>query len=81
MEQFLQYLDELDDLASMVGLLAERVRSLILTLITLGVWLAIQIGGIALALSHPPLALATALLMFVALLYRSVTAPFRTAHQ
>jgi hypothetical protein len=81
LEQFLQYLDELDDLASMVGLLAERVRSLILTLITLGVWLAIQIGGIALALSHPPLALATALLMFVGLLYRSVTVPFRTTHQ
>jgi hypothetical protein len=81
LEQILQYLDELDDLVSTVGLLAERIRRLTLTLITFGIWLLIQVGCIALALIHPPLALATALLMFVALLYRSVTVPFWVAHQ
>ena len=33
------------------------------------------IGGVALALVHPPLALATAILLFVSLLYHTVTAP------
>ena len=32
-------------------------------------------GGVALALVHPPLALATAILLFVSLLYHTVTAP------
>ena len=36
--------------------------------------LAMQIGGILLALAQPPLALAFALLLFVSLLYRTVTA-------
>ena len=42
-----------------------------------GYVLAIQIGGVLLALSQPPLALAAALLMFVGLLYRAATG----AHQ
>ena len=33
------------------------------------------IGGVLLAMRHPPLALATALVLFVGLLYRAVTAP------
>lgn len=81
MEQILQYFDELDDLVSTIGLLAEKIRSLALALIGLAVWLAVQVGGIVLALSHPPLALATALLMFVTLLYRSVTVPFKAVQQ
>ena len=81
MERFIQYLDEIDDLISAIGLLAERIRSLFLSLIFLCVSLAVQVGGVMLALSYPPVALAAALLMFVTLLYRSVTVPFRTVDQ
>ena len=35
---------------------------------------AVAAGGIALALAHPPLALATCTMLFVILLYRTVTA-------
>jgi len=80
-ERFIQYLDEIDDLISIVGLLAERIRNLFLSLIFVCVSLAIQVGGVMLALSHPPVALAAALLMFVVLLYRSVTVPFRAVEQ
>jgi hypothetical protein len=76
MERLLQYLDDLDDLLSMIGLLAERIRHTALTLMFLGFSLLVQLGGVLLALRHPPLALAAALLMFVTLLYRSVTVPF-----
>ncbi len=75
MERLLQYLDEFDDLVSTFGLLAERIRNTVLTLTFLGFFLLVQLGGILLALRHPPLALAAALLMFVTLLYRSVTVP------
>ena len=78
MERLLQYLDEFDDLFSTFGLLAERIRNTVLTLMFLGFSLLVQLGGILLALRHPPLALAAALLMFVTLLYRSVTVPFAT---
>lgn len=81
MERLIQYLDDLDDLLAAIGLLAESLRRLIISLLFLCVSLAVQIGGVLLALSHPPLALATAILMFVALLYRSVTVPFRTVSQ
>ncbi len=81
MERLLQYLDEIDDLVWAVGLLAEKIRSLILSALFLAVSLAVQIGSVMLALSHPPVALAVALLMFVTLLYRSVTVSLRTAEQ
>lgn len=80
MERFLQYFDELDDLVSTLGLLAERIRNSMLTLVFLSALLVLQAGGVILALRHPPLALAAALLMFVALLYRSVTEPFAAAN-
>jgi len=78
LELLLQYLGEFDDLVSTFGLLAERIRNTVLTLMFLGFSLLVQIGGVLLALRHPPLALAAALLMFVTLLYRSVTVPFVT---
>jgi hypothetical protein len=81
LERLLQYFDDLDDLVSSIGLLAERIRNTSLTLVFLGFSLLLQIGGIALALLHPPLALGTALIMFVTLLYRSVTVSFATADQ
>ena len=73
MERILQWYDDLDDLIWAVGLLGERIRGGIYSLVVTVLLLAIQIGGILLALRHPPLALATAMLLFVALLYRSVT--------
>lgn len=75
MECLLQYLDDLDDLVGMAGLAMERARR---WLIALCFWLALGAGataGIALALIHPPIALATSILLFVTLLYRSATSP------
>lgn len=80
MEQFLLYLDELDDLVSSLGLLAESIRRFFLTLITVSAWLLVLVGGIALALVHPPLALGGVMLMSVTLLYRLVTGPLAGAH-
>ncbi len=69
----LQYLDELDDLFAAIGLLAESIRSFILALLFFTTTLALQVAGVLLAQRQPPLALATALLLGVLLLYRSVT--------
>ena len=75
MERLLQTLDDLDDLLGAVGLIAERLRNLVwfsgfaLLLVVVGY------AGIALALREPPLAMAMAILLFVLLLYRSVTRP------
>ena len=73
MECLLQYLDDLDDLVGMAGLVIERVRR---CLIAMFFWLALGAGaaaGIFLAQIHPPIALATSSLLFVVLLYRSAT--------
>jgi hypothetical protein len=75
MERIAQLLDDLDDLVAAVGLIGERIRRFVQLLLSACVGLALQAGGVFLALTHPPLALAAALLMFVTLLYRAVTAP------
>ena len=75
MERLIQLLDDIDDLISMLGLVSERIRKTAVSLILTCTGLAIQIAGIMLALKHPPLALATAILLFVTLLYRQVTSP------
>ena len=75
MECFLQYLDDLDDLYGAFGLVWENLRRAILGLFALTMLLAGAAGGVALALAHPPLALATGTVLFVILLYRSVTVP------
>jgi len=75
MERLIQLLDDLDDLIAMIGLVSERIRNAIYSLLVASVAVAVQIGGVLLALSHPPLALAMAILLFVSLLYRSVTSP------
>ena len=74
MERLAQLLDDFDDLISTVGLLAERLRHLFLVIIATSVTVAVQVGGVWLALVHPPLALAVAMILFVSLLYYSVTA-------
>ncbi len=81
MERLLQYLDDLDDLFSAIGLLAERIRSVLWLLFSAVVALVVEAGGILLALEEPPLALATAILLFVTLLYRSVTVPIGRLRQ
>lgn len=69
----MQVLDELDDLIGVIGLMAERIRNIVIALAAVGIALAIEFGGILLAFRHPPLALGAAMLLFVILLYRSVT--------
>ena len=75
MECFLQYLDDLDDLYGAFGLIWEKLRRAIVGLFTLTMLLAGAAGGVALALVHPPVALATGTVLFVVLLYRAVTVP------
>ena len=75
MERLLQYLDDLDDLYGMVGLIIERLRRIAFALFS---FLTLAAGGLAgtwLATLHAPIALATSILLFVTLLYRSVTSP------
>jgi hypothetical protein len=73
MERLIQWLDDLDDLVYMVGLVGERFRRGLRSLLMTGFLLTIQIGGVLLALRHPPLAMATAMLLFVSLFYHLVT--------
>ncbi len=75
MERLVQILDDLDDLIAMIGLVGERVRNTLSSLIFVCVALAIQVGGVFLALSHRPLALGVALILTVCWLYHSVTSP------
>jgi len=75
MERLLQYMDALDDLAGAFGLVYERLRRLFLALIAAITGLVSMASGIWLALVHPPIALATCVLLFVTLLYRAVTSP------
>jgi len=73
MERLVQWLDDLDDLVYMVGLVGERLRRGLRSLLMTGFLLTIQVGGVLLALRHPPLAMAAAMLLFVSLFYHSVT--------
>lgn len=75
MEFLLQYLDDLDDLYGAVGLVSERLRRTIIKTASLIMLLAVAAGGIWLALAHQPIAMATSTMLFVILLYRSVTVP------
>ncbi len=75
MEFLLQYLDDLDDLYGAFGLVWERLRRTIILLATLAMLSAVAAAGIWLALAHPPIAMATSTMLFVILLYRSVTVP------
>jgi len=74
-ERLIQYMDDIDDLVGAFGLVYERFRRLALKLLSLLIGALIVGSGIWLALVHPPIALATSILLFVTLLYRSVTSP------
>ena len=75
MERLLQYLDDLEDLIYAAPLIAEQLRRAIQRILFLLASILLQIGGVILALSHPPLALAVVTLMLVTLLYRAVIVP------
>jgi hypothetical protein len=75
MEIVTQWLDDLDDFFGAIGLIRERLRNLLIGLSSLAIALLVPAAGIGLALRHPPLALASAIILFVILLYRSVTEP------
>ena len=75
LERILQWLDDLDDLYGMARLLAERARRLIWSFARLSILLSVGACGMLAALREPPLGLAVAILLFVFLLYRSVTRP------
>jgi len=75
MEFLLQYLDDLDDLYGAFGLVWERLRRALLRLLSIAMISTVAVAAIGLALLHPPIALATSTMLFVILLYRSVTIP------
>ena len=75
MERFLQYLDELDDLYGAIGLVAERIRHIVWFVGFVFLLLVTEAAGIMLTLWEPPLGLATAIILFTALMYRAVTEP------
>ena len=77
MEFLLQYLDDLDDIYGAFGLIWERLRRTIIKTASLGMLFSVAAGGVGLALLHPPIAMATSTMLFVILLYRSVTVPSR----
>jgi hypothetical protein len=75
MEFLLQYLDDLDDLYGALGLVWENLRRASIALIAICALFATAGLAIWLAMLHPPLALATSTVLFVTLIYRSVTSP------
>ena len=72
MERLLQYLDDLEDFICAAPLIAEQFRRAIQRILFLIGSILLQIGGVILALIHPPLALAVVTLMLVGLLHRAV---------
>jgi hypothetical protein len=75
LERILLWLDDLDDLFGVIGLLSERILRSIAKLMRLVALLSVAGCGIFAALTKPPLGLAVAILLFVFLLYRSATQP------
>lgn len=75
MEIVMQWMDDLDDLVAAIGLISERVRNFSIAVLMLAISLLLPLAGVLLALRHPPLALASAIILFVTLLYRLVTQP------
>jgi hypothetical protein len=81
MERLLQYLDDLDDAFGMLGLVLERLRRFVFGLFFYLTLCIAALASIWLATLHPPIALATSILLFVTLLYRSVTSPIAARSQ
>ena len=79
-ERILQWFDELDDLFGTIGLLVERMRRLVIALARLFIVLAMAVCGVIAAFTEPPLGSAIGILLFVFVLYRSVTQPVEFGH-
>lgn len=75
MERLAQYWDELDDLIGIICLKAESLRNFALFVLTMVFFTPLIALGIVLAISEPPLALATVILLSITLMYRKVTNP------
>jgi len=71
MECLLQYLDEFDDVLGTLALVRERILAAVRATLVMALSVGLQLSGIMLALSKPPLALAVASLLAVAMLYRA----------
>jgi hypothetical protein len=80
MECLIQYLDEIEDFFYAIALLAERIRRLFRVTLILASSALLTTGGVTLALSRPPLALAVVTLALAGLLYHAaVDSPHRPA--
>ena len=75
LERLAQYWDDLDDWFWLLVLKLQKLRRLVRVFAHAAVAAALTVAGVVLATIEPPLALALAVLMFVALLYRAVTGP------
>lgn len=71
MERLVQYLDEIEDLIYAVALKAERIRMALQFFLFMFAAITLQICGVIVALTHPPLALAMVSLMSVGMLFRA----------
>ena len=71
MECIVQYLDDLEDLLFAGALLAERARRVLRAFFIGLLVLALLSGAVLLAFAKPPLAIAAASLLTVAMLYRA----------
>jgi hypothetical protein len=80
MECLLQYLDDCDDLYGALGLVWEAMRRALLRTLAVLMLLAVAAAAVMLALAHPLVALATSTMLFVVLLYRSITVPSARWH-
>ena len=67
MERFLQYLDDIDDLAGVFRLLHERFRRLLFGLLRAALGLFVTAAAFWLAITHPFAALATCAVLIVVL--------------
>ena len=67
MERFLQYLDDIDDLAGVFGLLRERFRGLLFRLLRAALGLFVMAAAFWLAITHPIAAVATCAVLIVVL--------------
>ena len=67
MERFLQYLDDVDDLAGVFGLLRERFRRLLVRLLRAALGLFVMAAAFWLAITYPIAALVTCAVLIVVL--------------
>jgi hypothetical protein len=67
LERFLQYLDDIDDLAGVFGLLQERFRRLLFRLLRAALGLLVTAAAFWLTITHPIAALATCAALVVVL--------------